>query len=71
MFLGEEFNEKQCDQMCDNCRKGLRVIDKNCTQEALKILEFVYTNSSYKCNVTLKMVVDLFRGLKLKKSFIK
>ena len=71
MFLGEEFCEKQCKQMCDNCRQGLRVIDKNCTQEALKILEFVYINCSYKYNVTLKMVVDLFRGLKLKKSYIK
>jgi bloom syndrome protein len=65
MFLGEEFDAKNCGKMCDNCRQGLRVIEQDYTTESSKVLEFVRVNSNYKCNVTLKMIVELFKGRKL------
>ena len=34
-FLGEEFDEKKCKNMCDNCKLGLKVINKDVTQESL------------------------------------
>jgi bloom syndrome protein len=71
MFLGEEFDAKNCGKMCDNCRQGLRVIEQDYTTESSKVLEFVRVNSNYKCNVTLKMIVELFKGRKLQKSYIR
>lgn len=40
-FLGEEFDEKNCNQMCDNCRQGLKLIDRDYTAEATIIVQFV------------------------------
>ena len=57
--------------MCDNCRAGLHVIEQKFTQESLKICEFVRINQGYKCNVTLKMIVEVFKGRKLQKAYIR
>lgn len=57
--------------MCDNCRTGLKVVEQDFSAEAKKIAEFVRINQNYKTNVTLKMVVEIFKGRKLQKSFIR
>ena len=57
--------------MCDNCRKGLNVVEQNCNRESLIILEFVQLVQAYRSNVTLKMLVELLRGKKLGKNYLR
>jgi bloom syndrome protein len=34
-FLGEEFDSKKCKRMCDNCKKGLHVVKRDVSQDAI------------------------------------
>ncbi len=40
-FLGEDFDAARCKEMCDNCRKALKVVEVDRTSEAQTILKFV------------------------------
>lgn len=70
-FLGEEFDEKDCRQMCDNCRKGFEVRGMNRQQEALVILNLIRKCSQYQSKVTYKQAIELLRGKKPKKNFLR
>ena len=41
-FLGEAFNSSSCKGMCDNCRQGLEVVEKDFTTEATSIAKLVH-----------------------------
>jgi len=51
--------------MCDNCKNGLKVVDKDASREALTIIELVKKIVHLKNNITSKQSVDLLRGIKL------
>ena len=53
-FLGEDFDSGKCNQMCDNCRKGLKVVETDRTKEAQSILKFVQRCSEYQTKITAK-----------------
>lgn len=40
-FLGEAFNAKDCNEMCDNCTKKEILTEIDVTDEAILILELV------------------------------
>lgn len=56
--------------MCDNCKNGLKVVDKDASREALTIIELVKKIVHLKNNITSKQSVDLLRGIKLQKVYI-
>jgi len=51
--------------MCDNCKNGLKIVDKDASREALTIIELVKKIIYLKNNITSKQAIDLLRGLKL------
>ena len=40
LFLGEEFDPKKCNKMCDNCKKDLSVKPKDLHNDSCKIVNF-------------------------------
>ena len=40
-FLGEEFDSKDCNMMCDNCKKDLTVKEEDYTQIARDLIAFI------------------------------
>lgn len=40
-FLGEDFDERNCNKMCDNCKQDLKVVQKDMTREAKIVLQMV------------------------------
>jgi hypothetical protein len=40
-FLGEAFSSESCKGMCDNCRQGLIVSEKDYTTESVSLVQFV------------------------------
>ena len=54
-FLGEEFDAKtHCKKMCDNCKKNKKVVERDCTVEAKKLIELLREFERYSANVTLR-----------------
>ena len=60
-FLGEQFDSSQCGRMCDNCKNGQRVVQKQMKQESATILSFV---EKAMCKITAKQTIDIMRGIK-------
>ena len=38
-YLGEQFDPANCNKMCDNCKKDLKIFKMNMTTETKKIIE--------------------------------
>ena len=57
--------------MCDNCRKELKVVQKDVTRDANKILQLIKDFENYSCNVTTKQVIDIVRGKSVKSNQIR
>lgn len=55
--------------MCDNCRQGLEVVEKDFTTEALSISKLVNELTMSKANFTLKMIVELLKGRPIKSAY--
>jgi bloom syndrome protein len=53
-FLGEEFDYKECNRMCDNCKKGMDVIEKDFTKEAKLVLMFVQDMENNRTSISMK-----------------
>lgn len=68
-FLGEDFDPKSCKGMCDNCKAGWHVDQKDFTSEAIQIAKFVNTVVQYKANMTLKMMIDFLKGRQVKSAY--
>ena len=64
-FLGEDFDSKECNRMCDNCKLGLKVVQRDVSPDASKIIQIIKNFESCGANITLKQLVDLLRGKKL------
>lgn len=70
-FLGEDFDERKCKGMCDNCRKSLKVVNRDVTKEAIQIIQMINGGEDFGCNVTAKQVVDILRGKTVKSNQIR
>ena len=46
-FLGEEFDERACNGMCDNCRKGLGVVEADRGREAMQVVRLIQACELY------------------------
>lgn len=55
--------------MCDNCRTGLKVTNRNYTEEAILVVKMVQQLVMDRQNFTLKMVVDVFKGRGVKSKY--
>jgi hypothetical protein len=55
--------------MCDNCRQGLEVVEKDFTTEALSISKLVNELTMSRANFTLKMIVELLKGRPIKSKY--
>ena len=60
-FLGEEFDEKMCNKMCDNCKKNLEINSTDMKIEASRIISLV--SASY---LTIQQAIDILKGRKVK-----
>lgn len=52
-FLGEEFDESKCKRQCDNCKKHLKVVEVDLTEEAIKIVKMVIDFGQNNASVTV------------------
>ena len=70
-FLGEEFDEQQCNNMCDNCLKGVRVIEVDRAREAWIVVRLVQLCEQYQQKITAKQLTELLRGKKPKRNLLR
>ena len=64
-FLGEDFNPKLCNKMCDNCKRGLSVVSMDMYNESCKIFDFLAAAHQAGNNFTMAQAIDILRGRKL------
>lgn len=65
-FFGENFDEKLCNQTCDNCKSGRKGIEKDMTQASLKIAD-IFEGPRSGVN-TLLQVASLLKGSNTRKN---
>lgn len=68
-FLGEAFEMSGCNQMCDNCAKGLEIEGVEYQEEAIKIVELVKDAVDVKANFTANMARDMLKGRSVKSAY--
>eukprot|EP00347_Sterkiella_histriomuscorum_P003511 403364021 len=61
-YLGEDFKSKKCNNMCDNCRKGLRVAEIDFTEQARYVVAMVESALKKKMDLTLIQICKFLRG---------
>ena len=59
-FLGEDFDEKMCNKMCDNCKKNLEINSIDMRDEASRMVSLI--SASY---LTIQQAIDIFKGRKI------
>ena len=55
-YLAEEFTSKECNMMCDNCRKYLNVADVDFTEQARYVVSMIETSIRKKMDLTIIQV---------------
>ncbi|CDW77889.1 dna helicase [Stylonychia lemnae] len=70
-FLGEQFDKSKCLQMCDNCRQDLNLVERNYAREAQTIVRLVQECQKYNTFVSYKQAIEVLRGKKLQKQFLR
>lgn len=66
LYFDEKFNRKNCNMMCDNCKKGLLCEEKDMTKESVIVLTMLYNCLKDHTEITLNYMIDYLRGLKAK-----
>ena len=61
-YFDEKFDSKDCNLMCDNCKKNLSSIQKDCTKVCLVILSFIKNCTDKYLKVTISQSVDYLLG---------
>ena len=61
-YFDEKFDSKDCNLMCDNCKKRLSCIKKDCTKVCLIILDFIKNCTDKMIKVTVIQSVDYLMG---------
>ena len=61
-YFDEKFDSKDCNSMCDNCKKRLSCIKKDSTKVCLLILNFLKNCSDKMLNITIIQSVDYLMG---------
>ncbi|KAL4505133.1 hypothetical protein ABPG72_016200 [Tetrahymena utriculariae] len=68
--LGEKFEPKFCNKMCDNCRNQSsksNIVQKDFTQDCKNILQEYLSMYNRSIQLTQKQLVDILRGKKIQK----
>ncbi|KAL4462541.1 hypothetical protein ABPG74_000371 [Tetrahymena malaccensis] len=68
--LGEKFEPKFCNKMCDNCRNQSsksNIVQKDFTQDCKNILQEYLSMYNKNIQLTQKQLVDVLRGKKIQK----
>ena len=65
-FLGEEFDSRKCNKMCDNCKQSKKVIEKNVRKEATVIMDLILECEELSINITMRQLIDHLRGKQVK-----
>lgn len=63
-FLGEQFNPVDCKAMCDNCKKGVQVVDRCMKKETIKIVRMIQHISDLNKKITMNQAIDTLKGRK-------
>jgi len=61
-YFDEKFDSKDCNLMCDNCKKRLSCIKKDCTKVCLIILDFIQNCTDKMLKVTVVQSIDYLIG---------
>ena len=61
-YFDEKFESKDCNSMCDNCKKQFACIKKDCTKICLIILNFIKNCSDKMLKITLIQSIDYLIG---------
>ena len=61
-YFDEKFDSKECNLMCDNCKKRLSCVKKDCTKVCLIILSFVKNCSDKMMKITVVQSIDYLIG---------
>ena len=70
-YFDEKFERVNCKKMCDNCKKNLKCEIKDCTKDAIVILELLRSVCNSNFRPTLKNLICHLRGVNEKKDLIK
>ena len=62
LYLGEDFDASECNEMCDNCRTQLQPTHRDVTEEAQRLIECIENITSNRGKVTLTKLVELAKG---------
>ena len=61
-YLDEDFRSKQCNTMCDNCKKGLKVAEIDFTEQAKYVVAMVETSVRKKMDLTVLQICKFLQG---------
>ena len=61
-FLGEAFEASDCRGMCDNCKTGMRVVEKDITRDSITLMNIVQEINERSGKITAKQLGDICRG---------
>ena len=61
-YFDEKFDSKDCNSMCDNCKKRLNCVKKDCTKICLIILNFLKNCSDKMMRITMVQSTDYLIG---------
>ena len=66
-YFDEVFDRKNCNRMCDNCKKNISCEARNVINECVVVVEFINNCTCENIEITLCYSVDYLRGKAMKK----
>ena len=67
-YFDEKFDSKDCNSMCDNCKKCLSCVKKDCTKVCLIILNFLKNCGDKMLKITSNQSIDYLMGKNAKQN---
>ena len=64
LYFDEKFDRKNCNLMCDNCKKGQLCEEKDMTDETVVTLTFLQNCLDEGIEMTMNYMIDYLRGVK-------
>jgi len=61
-YLAENFRTKNCEKMCDNCNKGLKVAEGDFTEYAKTMVNYIEALYNKTTELTITQISQFLRG---------
>ena len=61
-YLDEDFRSKECNTMCDNCKKGLNVAEIDFTEQARYVVSMIESAIRKKLDLTVLQICKFLLG---------